>query len=63
MNLNCLLHGHTYEKIGTRWINNMQDEYQATNIGGMIKSYEYEIYRCTRCLKEKLIYTGKDKFI
>ena len=63
MGLNCLRHGHLYQSIGTHWINNAQDEYFATNMGGMIKSYEIEVYRCMKCLKEKTVYTGKEKFI
>jgi hypothetical protein len=63
MGLSCLMRGHLYQKEGIRWISYDQDEYQSTNIGGMIKSYEAEIHRCIKCSKEKKIYTGKEKFI
>lgn len=61
MNLRCLIDGHQYESIRKDWQFDFDDMFHATNDCPLapVRYYEYEIFRCKRCLKEKLVYTGK----
>lgn len=63
MSIYCLLHGHDYVKIEEVWVNNAEDEYHSTNIGGLVKSESHDVLRCIRCSKKKKVFNGKIKFV
>ena len=63
MVIKCIIHGHAYVKIDTIWINDAHDEMLASNYGGSIRAYSYDVYQCGRCLSEKRVATGNYTYI
>lgn len=61
MNLKCLINGHTYQKVREIEIGNFKDEMMASNYNTSIQYSGYDVYQCSRCLKEKRILNGKSE--
>lgn len=60
MNLKCFIKGHDYQKVKEHQLEeDLHDMFLASNYGTAVSYYEYDLYQCPRCLKQKRIYTGE----
>lgn len=60
MGLSCLLSGHEFKLDRKVWVDDFREGYLASNgIIHNVTKYEHERYVCSRCLKSKLLPTGK----
>jgi len=59
MNLRCFTKGHTYTKIKEHQLEeDFKEMFYASNWGTSVTYYEYDLYQCDICLKQKRVYTG-----